>query len=186
MAGTILIVDDEQNVIKAISRSLRNESDEILTAGSAQEALDLLRQQEVDIIISDEKMPGMSGTDFFKIASVKYPDTVRIMLTGHATLESAIQAINQGQIFRFLTKPWNDADLVQTIRQGLEQVELRRENQLLQARVHQQAKMLNDLEKQHPGISSVAVDADGAIVIDDQDDAEQVLDSFLIDDPDNS
>ena len=119
MENKILLVDDEVNVRRAVQRALRKEPYEILCASSGQEALDLLTRHSVEVVVSDEKMPGMSGSELLASVASRYPDTVRIMLTGQASLEAAVRAINKGEIYRFLTKPWDGVDLVVTIRQAL-------------------------------------------------------------------
>jgi DNA-binding NtrC family response regulator len=124
MSGKILVVDDELSVIKALKRSLDNESYEIFTATSAEDALSIMEAEEFDVIISDERMPGMSGTNLLTVVSQNYPDTVRIMLTGYPNMDTALKAINSGDIFRFLTKPWNEIDLEVTIRQAMYQREV--------------------------------------------------------------
>lgn len=115
----ILLVDDEVNVIKAISRVLGNEPWQILTARSGREALELMATTAVDVIVSDERMPGMSGVELLSAVSKIYPDTIRIILTGHANTQLVFQAITDGAIYRFLTKPWNDDELVVLLRDAM-------------------------------------------------------------------
>ncbi len=119
MAPRILLVDDEPNVIKAISRALQDEPCEILTAKSGREALKLMLTTAIDIIVTDERMPGMSGVELLGAVSRIYPETTRIILTGHANTNLVFQAINDGKIYRFLTKPWDDEELVGIIRHAL-------------------------------------------------------------------
>jgi DNA-binding NtrC family response regulator len=117
--GRILVIDDEPNVLKALSRSLSGRGFEVSTATHGAEALELLRLQPADAIICDMRMPGMSGTEVLKRSLGPAPDAVRVLLTGHADIGSAISAINEGEIFRYLTKPWDDASLLQVLREGL-------------------------------------------------------------------
>ncbi|MFQ5462353.1 MAG: response regulator [Phycisphaerae bacterium] len=124
MSHTVLLVDDEPNVLKALTRVLRKEAYRILTADSAEQAAERLQDQYVDLIVSDEEMPGMSGTEFLARVAEQYPDTVRIVLTGHPTLPAALRAINQGKVYQFLTKPCNEIDLAITIRRALQQKDL--------------------------------------------------------------
>lgn len=167
MAHTILFVDDEPLVTEALKRSLRKEPYRILSANSAARGLDILAREPIDVVISDEMMPGMLGSEFLALVCRDYPDTVRIILTGHANLQSAIRAINEGQVYRFLTKPCNEAELSVTLRQALQHKELmEKSRQLLQAVKHQHA-ILEDLEKEHPGITSVDRDSRGVIVLDE-------------------
>ena len=124
MNHTVLLVDDEPSVLTGLSRVLRKEPYEILTAGSAVEAAGLLEDNTVDLIVSDEQMPGMSGTEFLARVARDYPDIVRIILTGHPTLPAALRAINEGKVYQFFTKPCNEIDLAITIRRALEQKDL--------------------------------------------------------------
>ncbi len=105
---TLLLVDDEPNILTALRRMLRNEGYRILTAGSAHEGLDLLARNTVQVILSDQRMPGMSGTEFLGRVKDLHPDTVRIVLSGFTELDTIIQAVNQGAIYKFLIKPWED------------------------------------------------------------------------------
>ncbi|HBZ54993.1 MAG TPA: response regulator [Syntrophobacteraceae bacterium] len=165
MAHTILFVDDEPLVTQALKRALHKEPYRILSAQSASQALEILVRQAVDVVISDEMMPGMLGSEFLAVVCRDYPDTVRIILTGHANLKSAVRAINEGQIYRYLTKPCNEEELIVTLRQALQHKELMaKSRQLLQAVKHQHA-FLDDLERVHPGITSVERDSSGVIVL---------------------
>jgi len=124
MSHTVLLVDDEPHVLEALTRVLRKEAYRILTADSAEQAAERLQNQYVDLIVSDEEMPGMSGTEFLARVAEQYPDTVRIVLTGHPSLPAALRAINQGKVYQFLTKPCNEIDLAITIRRALQQKDL--------------------------------------------------------------
>lgn len=121
MSHTVLLVDDEPNVLSGLTRLLRKEPYGILTANTAEEAAQLLENNSVDLIVSDEEMPGMSGTEFLARVAGEYPDTIRIVLTGRPTLPTALRAINEGKVYQFLTKPCNEIDLAITIRRALEQ-----------------------------------------------------------------
>ena len=121
MEHKVLLVDDDANLLAGLRRTLRNEPYEILSATTAEEALRILGREEVSVVISDQEMPGMSGTVFLAAVRQRFPDTVRFILTGKATLDTAIQAINDGAISRFFNKPCNPVDLAVTIRQALQQ-----------------------------------------------------------------
>ena len=118
---TILIVDDEPHILAALKRTLRAGHYRVLTAESGEVALDTLVCGEVDLIISDMRMPGMSGADLFARSQALYPETMRILLTGYSEIEAVVKAINDGAVYRYLNKPWDDHDLLLTIRQALEQ-----------------------------------------------------------------
>lgn len=108
---TLLLVDDEQNILAALKRLLRRDAYHILTASSGQEGLDVLAAHPVDVIVSDQRMPGMLGADFLRKARLLYPQTMRIMLSGYTELQAVTDAVNEGAIFKFLTKPWDDQQL---------------------------------------------------------------------------
>jgi len=166
MAHTVLIVDDETATREILKEAFCREAYTVKVARSANEALALLALEGIDVVISDEKMPGLSGSEFLSIVRKRYPDTIRVILTGHANLESAIRAINEGEIYRFFTKPCNVIDLAVTVRQALQHKEALKERERLQKIVEQQSAIIEDIEKQHPGISSVKRTASGAIIID--------------------
>jgi diguanylate cyclase (GGDEF)-like protein len=113
---TLLIVDSEASLVSAVKRALRSEGYRIVTAGSAEEALDVLARVPVQVILCEHRLPGMSGPKFLAIATRLYPDTMRLILSGYTELESVLEAVNRGEIYRFLTKPWDDVQLRQNIR----------------------------------------------------------------------
>jgi two-component system probable response regulator PhcQ len=167
MQHTILIVDDEPTVTAVLRDAFSREPYRILSAGSAEDALPILDREEMDVVISDERMPGMSGTEFLAVVRKKYPDSIRMILTGHASLESAVRAINEGEIYRFFTKPCNVLDIALTVRQALQKRELRRENQHLLSLQQQHSAMIEKLERKYPGITKVSRDSKGEVLIDD-------------------
>jgi len=112
-------------------------------------------------------MPAMDGLTFLKMVKGLYPRIIRIILTGHADLQMAIEAINEGEVFRFLTKPWNDIEIKVTLRHIFEFIDLRRENQTLLDTVHKQQEFIRKLGEEHPGIMEVQRDERGAIIIDE-------------------
>jgi diguanylate cyclase (GGDEF)-like protein len=113
---TLLLVDDEENILNAITRMLRRDGYRILTATGAEDALDILGRNDVQVVISDQRMPGISGTELLSKVKEMYPDTVRIVLSGYTDLSAVTAAINQGAIYKFITKPWNDEELRMQIR----------------------------------------------------------------------
>jgi DNA-binding NtrC family response regulator len=164
---TILVVDDEPSIRSALERTLRREKYRVFTAASGEEGLAVLKANSIDVAISDHLMPKMTGLEFLKLVRDRHPDVGRIILTGHADTEVAIKAINEGEIYRFLRKPWDDIELKVIVHLALEQVVLARENRQLLATVRQQGEVIRDLETIHPGISRVRRDAEGAIVLDE-------------------
>jgi len=119
--------------------------------------------------VSDEQMPGMSGSVFLGLVREKYPDTIRIILTGQASLDAAIRAINEGEVYRFLTKPCNPVDLSFTIHNALQMKALVQESAKLLTRTRGQKALLDDLEMEHPGMTDVKRDASGAILLEEED-----------------
>jgi adenylate cyclase len=132
----VLFVDDEVNILKALARLFRREPIRVLTASSADDALAVLAREPVRVIVSDQRMPGMPGVKLLARVRERWPDVVRIMLTGYTEIDVAVEAINHGEIFRLLTKPWDDWSLRATVRQALDdwaiRDEVRRLNELTQ------------------------------------------------------
>ncbi len=115
---TLLLLDDEENVLRSLVRLFRRDGYRILAAGNVRDAFDLLATNEVQVILSDQRMSDMSGTEFLGRVKMLYPDTVRLVLSGYTDLATVTDAINRGSIYRFLTKPWNDDELREHIRQA--------------------------------------------------------------------
>lgn len=132
---TLLLVDDEDSILSALKRLLRREGYQILTATGGQAGLDELARNRVDVIVSDQRMPGMSGVEFLHRAKDLYPDTVRIVLSGYADLQTITDAINQGAIYKFLAKPWEDDRLKVEIEEAFRRKALRDENRRLSQQV---------------------------------------------------
>lgn len=171
MRHSILIVDDEEFVRNALSRALRSEDFDIRTADGPKAGWDALMERPADIVLSDFKMPRMSGLEFLRRVREEFPDTIRIMLTGHADVETVIDAVNTSEIYRFLTKPWADDELKLVLRLAASHLESMRENRRLVEVVTRQAALIQEVENRHPGITRIARDAGGAVVI-----AEEELD----------
>ena len=172
MNNPILLVDDEVNVLSSLTRALFDEPYQVTCAKSGEEALELMASQLFKLVISDERMFGMQGSELLAIVKERYPDTLRILLTGHATLEAAMKAVNQGEIYRFFTKPWNDTELKFAIRSAIERYDLEAENRRLLATVKSQAMEIKVLEKRYPGISRVEKDDRGSFVLPELSDEE--------------
>ncbi len=149
----LLLVDDEENILRSLRRLFRREGYTILTAGSGSEGLEVLKNQPVGVIVSDQRMPEMTGSEFLHEVKKLYPDTVRIILSGYTDLESVTESINVGAIYKFLTKPWEDELLCENVREAFRiyelnaenqrlTLELQRANQELESRVEQQTREL--------------------------------------------
>ncbi|MBD8634133.1 EAL domain-containing protein [Oxalobacteraceae sp. CFBP 8755] len=128
---TLLLVDDEPNILAALKRQLRGTGLRILTAPGGREGLALLAQEPVDVIVSDQRMPGMTGVEFLRAVKTSHPDTVRIVLSGFTELQSVTDAVNEGAIYKFLTKPWDDAQLRNHIQEAVRHKEMGEENRRL-------------------------------------------------------
>jgi YesN/AraC family two-component response regulator len=141
-------VDDEPNILSALKRLLRKEPYRVLTANDGQEALRQLSTDLVHIIISDQRMPGMSGTDLMAQVKDAYPDVLRIILTGYTDVDSITESINKGHIYKFFLKPWNDQNLTLEIRQALEQYDLIQTNRRLEQSIVEQNRQLKEMNEQ--------------------------------------
>ncbi len=144
----ILCVDDEQSVLNALKRLFRGKPYEIFLANSPADGLELLEENCFDLIISDMRMPEMSGAEFLAKSLDIHPDCIRILLTGYSDIESTISAINTGKIYRYVQKPWDNDELLLTVEQGLEQLSLKRENARLMLEVEEKNKSLEAFNHQ--------------------------------------
>lgn len=131
--ASVLLVDDEPNVLRALRRVLRSETYQVLTASSGEEALQILAEEPANVVVSDSKMPGMEGAELLSRIQANYPDCIRILLTGHQDLDAVMRAINDGHIYHYIAKPWNDDDLRFILRQAIAFHESEHERQRLEA-----------------------------------------------------
>jgi DNA-binding NtrC family response regulator len=154
---TLLVVDDDSYLRQGLELVLRNEY-HLLFAAGAEAALKLLGEQPVDIVLADYRMPGMNGLEFLKLVRNCYPDTVRIVLTGHASADVAIQAMNEAEVYRFLTKPVDRTELMVTLYLAYERLQLERENRRLYALIHGDPDLARRLDD-HPMEASAAAPA---------------------------
>ena len=160
---SILLVDDEPNILSALKRLLRKDSYNVFTASGGEEGLNILAENNIDLIVSDMRMPNMDGAEFLKKAKDKDDKIIRILLTGYSDMQSTVSAINDAEIFRYVSKPWNDDDFRLTIKRGLElrflesdrlrlerlankqNLELLSLNKTLESKVEIRTKKLNDM-----------------------------------------
>ena len=161
MRATVLIVDDEPNILEGLRQALRGSHYAVVTARGPVEALGVLQERKVDIVISDHLMPGMTGAELLGLVHDRQPDAVRIMLSGHADAETVIRTINEGEVYRFLSKPCDRTELLVTLHLACEKLELERENRRLLALIRAQPELLARLEGAKAGPRST-VDGDGA------------------------
>ena len=148
---TVLFVDDEVNILKALQRLLRSEDMTVLSASRGEEALSMLEQHEVQVVVSDQRMPEMRGVDFLSRVRERRPDVVRMMLTGYTEMDVAVDAINRGEIYRLITKPWNDDELKATIRQAFDHADLKAEIKRLNQVTREQNFKLQDMNRNLEG-----------------------------------
>jgi YesN/AraC family two-component response regulator len=144
---TILCVDDEKNILSSLKRLLRKEGYRLLTAPSGAEGLKLLEENSVHLVISDQRMPQMDGTQFLAKVKEGYPDAIRIILTGYTDVDSITESINKGHVYKFLLKPWNDQSLKLEIKQALEQYDLIQANKILHKKVLEQNEELKTINE---------------------------------------
>jgi len=180
----ILLVDDEANMLSALRRVLMSmstedldgEKPEVETYTSAEQALRRVRTMPIDLVISDYRMPEMSGVDFLTQVIEVQPDVARLILSAYADLDAVMNAINKVQVFRFISKPWHDVELKSAVSQALSIRKLLIENRRLADTVRQQTGRLSEqeaelrrLEAESPGITRLKLADDGGILIDDDD-----------------
>jgi len=150
--GQLLIVDDEREILKSLRRQFRRDYD-VYTAESADEAYSIMLQTPIHVIISDQRMPGVSGSEFFSRVKDDFPDAMRLLLTGYADIQAVISAVNDGNIFRYVLKPWDPSELASIVRDAFSRymltaqnrvllTELQEANALLEARVTERTSLL--------------------------------------------
>ncbi|KFX69213.1 response regulator receiver protein [Pseudomonas taeanensis MS-3] len=174
----IQLLDDEQHVLSALRRLLHPYDWEVHVFSDAQLALQALTEHEYAVIVSDLKMPEVDGITYLQFARQRQPNALRILLSAHGDRQSMLQAINQAEIYRFISKPWADFEVETALRTAIDLFLLRDENQrlLLQLRQQQsdlerQEQELLRLEAEYPGITRVHRDNDGSVLIDEIDDS---------------
>lgn len=143
--GVLLFVDDEPSILQALRRLFHRSGYRLLVAESGAAALDLLEQEAVDLVLTDMRMPEMDGASLLEQIRSRWPDTVRVLLTGHADLDSTIDAINRGGVYRYVSKPWNDDELRAIVRDGVAMGRLVRENRRLVELTQRQNGLLREL-----------------------------------------
>lgn len=134
----VLCVDDEENILHSLRRLLRKEGYRLLTASSGVQGLEIFKENDIHLVMCDQRMPEMSGTEFLARVKAEHPDVIRIILTGYTDVDSITESINKGHIYKFFLKPWNDQNLKLEIRQGLGQYELIQTNKKLHKKIMDQ------------------------------------------------
>ena len=145
MDHAVLIVDDEPKIYHALRRALHREPYDVVYASGGAEALKLLGERSIDVIIADQNMPEMQGSVLLSRVRQQFPDIVRMMLTGDARLETVMAAVNKGEIYRFFTKPCNESELIISLRDALQ----------MRALKFEAARLLDTVKKQSAQIQSM-------------------------------
>lgn len=146
-AWKILCVDDEPNIVAALRRLFRGSGYEVSTANSGAQALAMLELEPADLVFSDMRMPGMSGAELLAQIRQRWPRTTRVLLTGYADMDSTIAAINSGEVYRYITKPWDDGEVLTTARQVFERHALEREKERLEGLLKARNQQLTELNE---------------------------------------
>lgn len=144
---TILIVDDELNVIRSLKRLFRKENYRIITAGSALEGLEIARSNSVDMIISDQRMPGVSGIEFLSKIRDEFPRIIRMILSGYTDIQTVTSAINEGNVYKFILKPWDDNNLLDAVREAFRLRGLQDENEVLNKEIRKKNEELTVINR---------------------------------------
>jgi response regulator RpfG family c-di-GMP phosphodiesterase len=144
---TVLCVDDEKNILAALRRLFRAQGYEVLTEESARAGLALLESRAVDVVISDMRMPEMDGVEFLEQVRLRSPDCMRLLLTGNADVRLILDAVNRGEIHRYITKPWDDHEMLLVVRHALERKSMAEEQRRLEALTQSQNEQLRELNQ---------------------------------------
>jgi two-component system, probable response regulator PhcQ len=161
----ILLVDDEDAIRESLTAVLEREGYRVHGADGGEEGLRILKEQPIQLVISDYSMPNMTGVEFLKLVRERYPNVVRIMLTGDPNPEVIIRSINEGEVYRFIRKPWDNTMLRVTVYFAFETITLEEENRRLIAALRRQMNFLRDLERDFPYLSALTRDEDAAMLL---------------------
>lgn len=145
--NTLLCVDDDQEVLDVLQRLFREENYKVLTAIRSEEALKLVESHDIGVVLCDYNMPGMDGVRVLSEIRDRYPDTVRLLLTGETDAQLVIEAVNKGAIFKYIRKSWDRTELIQMVREAFQVVQLTRENSRLTKELQEANKKLRDIKK---------------------------------------
>src|SRR5436190_14746971 len=162
---SILVVDDEDSGRDSLTAVLEREGYTVRQASGGEEGLQVLRETPVQLVISDHNMPGMSGVDFLKLVREWHPHVTRIMLTGDPDPQTIIRSINEGEVYRFIKKPWDNTMLRVTVYFAFETIQLEEENRRLIAALRRQMNFLRDMERDFPYLAALTRDEDAALLL---------------------
>ncbi|MEO4049019.1 response regulator [Pseudomonas sp. CAU 1711] len=171
----IQLVDDEPHILSALQRLLHQHRWEVHAFTDPHAALEALTEHEYAVIVSDFRMPSLDGITYLQFAKQRQPHAMRMVLSGHGDRQSMMQAINRAEIYRFLSKPWEDYEIETALLSAIDLYMLRQENQRLldqvrnqQSTLDLQEQELRRLEAEHPGITRVRRDEDGSVLLDEE------------------
>jgi len=170
----IQLVDDEPNILNSLRRLLKPQGWQIDTFSKVEDALGGLLEHEYAVIVSDYQMPTADGVTYLQFAKQKQPNAIRLVLSAYGDRESMIKAINQAEVYRYLSKPWDDYEVVAALKAAIDLYQLHKENQRLReendaqrALIKAREEELLRLEADNPGITRVKRDADGSVLLTD-------------------
>ena len=161
----VLIVDDEESVREPISRLLEREGYRVHCANSGEAALEILKQVPIQLVISDQNMPGMSGIELLKLIRERHPQVLRIMLTAEADPRVIIRSINEGEVYRFIPKPWDNIMLRVVVYFAFETVQLEEENRRLRQTLRRQIDFVRGLKREYPYLSALAQQEEAELML---------------------
>lgn len=168
----LLIVDDEENILSSLKRIFRTEPFETHFAGSAKEALEIMGQTDIQVLLTDNKMPNITGLQLVKEVKGRYPDCIRMVFSGESDMDSVVRAVNEGEVYRFIVKPWNDAELKTSVNLALAHWKLNHDLNALRVESNKARKLLSYILKNYPKIWD---EAQEAITHDPQAEQQQTL-----------
>lgn len=160
----ILVVDDDESVRTSLSAALGREGYTVFTAEGPTEALELLQKEQIKLVISDHHMPDMNGIDFLKLIRERHPHVCRIMLTSDASAPTLIKSINEGEVYRFLEKPWSQTQLRVMVYFAFEAIQLADENRRLLQALRRQLLFVRGLENDFPYLAALAREEQAALI----------------------
>lgn len=168
--ASILFVDDEEGIFSAFKRQISCLPVKLFYAPNGEEAIKILYSEKIDILISDERMPGMTGSELISDVRERFPNIVSIIITGYADFDAVLKSINSGQVYKYILKPWDKIEMVMTIKNA---IEFKKDKELiskLKYEISIKEKELKYLKLKFPDIFDVKKDEDGRIIIDLEDD----------------
>jgi YesN/AraC family two-component response regulator len=149
---TVLFVDDEPFILSALTRLFHKDHMTILTASSGNEAMEIVQSREIQVLLTDNLMPGMSGIELARRVKDSSPNTVRVLMSGYSDIDAVLKALNIGEVFRFLLKPWTDMDMKTTVHLALAQYRLMEQNRELLAELETAKQLLQIIQDDYPEI----------------------------------